>query len=262
MDVPTIKSPFKEQANLKKEITRFINKYKSTVKIHSKRISDYFEMCCFNYVVRFYENSGYEIGIQNLQNGQYRYKCSTAGIQDNFSHFRVSRKDGRIKYTFEIHHNLAVQSAHHEDIFTTPDISVIKLGTVKTTVGHYDSKVRFSHVLQPDIITFFEVKHFHPFPELVFNFIGVVNELRPQIIKNCGKSFKPIHLAPSLMISGKPNKHTSIIKTSLEERYCINIIYDVFYTGASTFSKKKLTDLRTTGKISRNPSADLFEPPF
>ena len=238
-------SPFKDQALLEKEITSFVNKFKATVQNQAKRISDYFEMSCFNYIVEFYENKGYTISIENLQQGKYRYKCSTSGIQDNFSHFKIIKKVGQRNYEFEIHHNLAVQSSHNEEIFTTPDISIIKKGKVKTTIGFYETKTRFSHTLQPDLITFCEVKQFNPFPELLFSFIGVVNELRPEIIINKAKEIKPIHIAPSLMISGKPNKHTLKIKESLENRYHINVIYDIFYSGAATFSKDGIEALRT-----------------
>lgn len=92
------------------------------------------------------------------------------------------------------------------------------------------------------------MKHFNPFPELIFNFIGVVNEIRKDIITNNSRAKRPIHLAPSLMISGKPNKQTERIRYSLEERYCINIIYDLFDSGSQTFSGFGVSSLKTTGK--------------
>lgn len=243
------KSPFKEQALLEKEIKDFVNKFKATVANQAKRISDYFEMSCFNYVVRFYEHNDYQLSIQSLQDGKYRYKCSTSGIQSNFSHFRSTKVVDGKKYEFEIQHNLAVQSSFDKEIFTTPDISIIKKGKVKTITGFYESKTRFSHITNNDLISFCEVKQFNPFPELIFNFIGIVNELRQEVITNTAEEIKPIHIAPSLMVSGKPNKHTLKIKESLEGRYCINIIYDIFYSGTKTFSKQKVTSLRTTGKL-------------
>lgn len=235
---------------LEKEISTFINKFKSTVKNQSKRISDFFEMSCFNYIVRFYEVSGYEVRIENLIAGEYRYKCSTSGIQNNFSNFLARKTYEGTDFEFEIQHNLAVQSSHDKELFTTPDICVIKRGKAKTTTEYYDSKKRFSFVTNKNLITFFEVKHFNPFPELVFNFIGTINELRKEIITNSANEMKPIHLAPSLFTSGKPNKQTIRIKSSLEKRYCINIIYDVFFSGISTFSRKNIKNLRMTGKLS------------
>ena len=241
-------SPFKDQNLLEKEIIDFANRFKATIKNHSKRISDYFEMSCFNYVVHFYELKGYKLNVKNLIGGEYRYKCSTAGIQSNFSFFEASIITNGTKYKFEIQHNLAVQSSHDISIFTTPDISVIKSGKAKTTNKYYDSGKRFSYVQNNALMTFCEAKQFTPFPELIFNFIGIVNELKKEYMQDNGFAHSPVHLAPSLMISGKPNKQTWTIKESLESRYCINIIYDLFYSGTSIFSKINILKLRVTGK--------------
>lgn len=242
-------SPFKEQAILEKEITEFINKFKATVANQATRMSDFFEMSCFNLIVRFYENNDYIPTIANLQDGKYRYKCSPAGIQTNFSYFKVSKLVKTQEYQFDIQHNLSIQSSHTEEIFTTPDISIIKSGSMKETTEYYDSKRRFSYIENKDLISFCEAKQFNPFPELVFNFIGIVNELKKSIINNTIKKEKPIHIAPSLMISGCPNKQTQKIKEHLEKRYCINIIYDIYNSGSTTFSKLKIKELRTIGKM-------------
>ncbi|NTU74054.1 hypothetical protein HGB07_07985 [Candidatus Roizmanbacteria bacterium] len=218
----------------------------------AKRTSDYFEMTCFNYIVRFYELNGYEIEVKNLQAGMYRYKCSPSGIQSNFSHFEATIEIEMKKINFEIQHNLAVQSSQDDKLFTTPDISVIKKGKIKYTKEYYDTKTTFSYVENKDLITFCEVKQFNPFPELLFNFIGVLNELKSEYMTNNGVKYTTEHIAPSLMISGKPNKQTTTIKQSLERRYCINIIYDLFYSATFTFSKGNLYDLRRTGKNPRS----------
>lgn len=244
-------SPFKDKELFEQEIKEFVNKFKATVSNHANRISDYFEMSCYNLIIRFYENNDYKVTIQNLQNGKYRYKCSPAGIQSNYSFFLVSKKVGKKDMEFEIQHNLATQSSFNKEIFTNPDIAVIKKGTSKSTKKYYATNRRFSYVKNTDLITFFEVKNFNPFPELVFNFIGIVNELRKDILTNSAVAKRPIHLAPSLLVSGKPNRQTKKIKESLEERYCINILYDLFDSGIKTFSKNNQSDLRTTGKLRR-----------
>ena len=206
-------------------------------------------MSCFNYIVRFYELKGYALNVKNLQAGKYRYKCSTSGIQSNFSFFEAAARINNDTFKFEIQHNLAVQSSHDNQIFTTPDISVIKSGKVKATTKYYDSRKTFSFVRNDDLMTFCEVKQYTPFPELIFNFIGIVNELKKEYMLNEGISHNTLHIAPSLMISGKPNKQTLTIKESLENRYCINIVFDLFYSGTSTFSKKKVNELRVAGKL-------------
>jgi len=241
-------SPFKSRASFEKEITIFANKHKTTMRNHSKRISDYFEINCFNHIVRFYELRGYTTEVKNLINGEYRYKCSTAGIQSNFSFFQTSITIKKGHFIHEIHHNLAAQSSHSDDIFTTPDITVIKGGTVQMTRNYYDSGKRFSYVKNHDLVTFCEAKHYTPFPELVFNFIGIVNEIKNEHLSGNGLNFDSPHIAPTLMISGKSNKQTSSIKQHLENRYCINIIYNVFYYGSRSFTRRSVSQLRIIGK--------------
>ena len=97
-----------------------------------------------------------------------------------------------------------------------------------------------------NMITFAEVKHFNPYPELLFNFIGTVNELKgiyhpiPHEIK------KTEHFAPFLMISGKSTEHTDNIRKSLTSRYNINIIYDLFGKG---LDKNLRLSYKTVGKL-------------
>lgn len=238
------RSPFKDVKELEKEITDYMNKHKVRIKNQASRISDYFEMCCFNYVVKFYERNGYVVSIENLQNGEYRYKCSTQGNQNNFSYFQVAIKPKNRWHRFHVHHNLAVQSSHEEDIYTTPDISVVNRNAIKLKDDFYEGNKQFSYVENEDLITFCEVKQFNPYPELLFNFIGTVNEIKSDIIKDEFEKAEPCHLAPSLMISGKANKHAERIKASLERRYCINVIFDLFDSGSVQFSSAQVKCLR------------------
>lgn len=248
-------SPFNDPDQLEKDIQDFINRFRATVRIHGKRMSDYFEMTCFNKIVRFYELKGYTVEVRNLKRKEYRYKCSPAGIFSNFSFFEASISNTEGTFKYEIHHNLAVQSSHNKDIFTTPDITVIKSRKAKTTKKYYDSGVRFSYVKNLDCLTFCEAKQLPPFPELLFNFIGIVNELKKEYMTNDGFPHNPVHIAPSLMISGIPNKQTSRIKMYLEERYCINILFDLYHTGSNIFSKNQVSKLRIAGKTpSANPN--------
>lgn len=232
------KSPFRNLQEFEKEITDFTNKHKLEIVEHSKKISNYFEISSFNNLVRYYKNKGYSASPQNLIGGKYRYKCSPAGIQSNFSFFLISKKNRNIDYEYEIHHNLAVQSSHGDDIFTTPDIVVIDKSSVKYSDQYYTTKKKFSFVENVNMKTFCEVKNFNPFPELLFNFIGVLNELRKEYLEGKLQNHSPVQIAPTLIISGKGSKPTNLIKEKLEERYNVNIIYDVFYQGRYFFTKR------------------------
>lgn len=242
-------SPFKDVGLLRQEITKFINSHKGTVASHAKRISDYFEMSCFNDIVRYYELRGYSASILNLQGGNYKYKCSAYGYHLNFSYFRLEINFGDETHSFDLFHNLAVESSHVAGIFMTPDIVIINANAVQVSTDYYETKIRFSHVKNEDVLTFFECKHFTPFPELLFNFIGIVNELCFPIMNNSLGNRLPKHLAPSLMISGKGNRQAERIRESLEKRYCINIIFDIFHAKKSTFTVRNHKSFRTAGSL-------------
>lgn len=244
-------SPFKQKQKFKSDIKDFLNRYKTVVIGQSKRLTDYFEMNCFNLLIKYYLHNGYKAEVMNLQNKKYRYKCSPSGLIENFSYFTISKTVNSNKYQFDILHNISVQSSHCKEIYTTPDISVTKIGASKKRTDYYDTKRALCYVENKDLVTFGEVKMFVPFPELLFNFIGVVNELKKDILINKSKSLKPIHIAPSLMISGKANKPAQRIIDNLEQRYCINIICDLHNTGLSTFNAHNVKKLKQTGK---NPS--------
>lgn len=242
-------SPFKDVREFEKELTDFANKFKTTVMNQAKRISDFFEMSCYNMIVRYYERAGYTVTVQNLQGKKYRYKCTTSGMQSNFSHFKATVvKEGK-EYSFEIHHNLGCQSCHEDGVFTTPDISVIASGSVQYSEDYYEIKRKFSYVCTDDLYTFCEVKQFAPFPELMFSFIGVVHELMHPVLEHADVIFfETPHPAPSLMMSGKASKQCVAIKQSLEKRYTVNILYDLFYSSIPSYSGKAPGALKILGK--------------
>lgn len=224
------RSPFKEKEAFKQEIRSFLGRFNSIIHDHADKISAYFEMSCFNYIIQYYEDCGFKVEVQNLQDNKYRYKCSTTGNHENFSHFSA-RKGVDSVNDIQIHHNLAIESKFDNDIYTTPDITVIRKSSIESRKDFYKSNITFSYVRNCNMITFAEVKHFNPYPELLFNFIGTVNELMgiyhpyPHEIK------RTEHFAPFLMISGKSTDHTDNIRKSLTHRYNINIIYDLFGKG-------------------------------
>ncbi|HCI56403.1 MAG: hypothetical protein U0V54_16120 [Saprospiraceae bacterium] len=231
-----LKSPFKEKESFIKEINNFLLRFNSIIHDHSDKISAYFEMSCFNYIIQYYEDCGFEVEIKNLRDKKYRYKCSTTGNQENFSYFSA-RKGLNPKNDIQIHHNLAIESMFDNKIYTTPDITVIRKASIESKKDFYKNNITFCYVKNCNLITFAEVKHFNPYPELLFNFIGTVNELKGIYHPNPHDFIKTEHFAPFLMISGKSTDHTDNIRRSLISRYNINIIYDLFGMGLNKNSK-------------------------
>lgn len=236
-------NPFKKVEDLEEEINDFLKRNKTFISNQGKRISDYFEMSCYNYIVRFYQNQGFTLEVKNLFANKFKYKLSPSGYPENFSFFEIRLRTVFEEETkdicFEIHHNITVQSGHQGDIYLTPDISVINKDSIISDSEHYlveNSTKRFCYVANSNLQTFCEVKNFNPFPELLFNFIGLYNELKKNVLDNEIQREFPLHLAPSLMISGKGNVHSERIKKSLEDRYKINLLFDLFEHGLRNFS--------------------------
>ncbi|MDI9256872.1 hypothetical protein [Flavobacterium sedimenticola] len=237
-------NPFKDLGELQRDIESYLRTNRTAMYNNSKRISDFFEMACYNNIVRFYENNGYEISLRNLKSNKFVYKTTTAGNPANYSYFEVKRKIGNIDLIFEIRHNINVQSYHANDTFTTPDISIIKPNSILIDTTFYTNARRYFYIKNRSLISFCEVKNFNPYPELLFSYIGVVNELRPYLLTQ-RRFVNNKHIASSLMISGKSNSHTDRIIANLQSRYHINILCDLFNIGGVTFGRNSFRRVKT-----------------
>lgn len=246
-------TPFKAPLDFEKELTDFSNRYKVLLAEHSKRISDYFEMTCYNLVIRYYEKKGYDLEVQNLRGGKFKFKCSPTGLIKNFSYFKASKKrDQGVNEVVYIYHNATAQSAFDEKVFTTPDIVVSNSNTPAETKDYYTTKKTLSYIPQESLISFCEAKHLTPFPELMLNFIGTVHELKPGCVDDNKEHPDSEHIAPSLMMSGTFGKPTKRIQHSFEKRYYVNF-FDNLFEDISVrlfLSKYGIEQIATLGKKS------------
>lgn len=248
-------TPFKAVADFEKDLKQFANQHKTIIHDHSDKISDYFEISCYNMIIKYYEQRGYIMQVRNLQGGKYKYKCSPNGFLDNFSFFcAMNQYGGANEDVFYVFHNATVQSAYDKKVFTSPDIVVSKVSKSSYTTDHYQTKKKLSYLKNDDVISFCEAKHLSPFPELMINFIGTVNELKPLCLtKNgCDDICLSDHIAPSLMMSGSESKPCQTIRVSLERRYFVNYFDNLFDNpllgNASSFSIDKITTLCKKGE--------------
>lgn len=245
-------TPFKDNAEFDKDLQDFANKFHVTLAEHSYKTNEYFEISCYNLILRYYEKRGYKLEVMNLKGSDFKFKCNPNGFLENFSYFKATKTNrmgnDEVVYVF---HNATVQSAFDDKVFTTPDIVVAKTSIAKETTDHYITKLKLTYIGRDDLITFCEAKHITPFPELMINFIGTLHELKPECMNDEGKQPSE-HLAPSLMISGTFGKPTKRIKDSFENRYYINYLDNLFDDASVRlfFSKSQLNKLATLGKKS------------
>ncbi len=258
MSTPTWKSPFKNKDLLRKDIENFLKKYNSFLPQKLSKIAIFFEITCYNYIIKFYRNSSYLVEPKNLdeKNGAFRYKLSPTGYPENFSYFLVKktyryRKNPK-EFLYEVRHNIPIQSYHDPNIFVIPDIVICDgIFREKKDKRYYKGMRKLVFIPRDHVITFAEVKHYNPSPEMIFNFVGLVNELMPYLLKPIEKTYDkklPKHLAPTLMISGKGNYHASLIRKSLQKRYIVNIILGLFSWPSQVYGRQHVNKLLTIKK--------------
>jgi len=252
------KSPFKDKNLLIKEIQDFLKKYETFFYQKISKIAIYFEITCYNYIIKFYENNNYLIEPKNLdKNGNFIYKISPTGYPQNFSYFVVKKiyhyKKNPKEFSYEVRHNVPVQLYYDRNAFVTPDIVVCNgIFEEKIDGRYYKGMRKIVFIPKEHIITFAEVKHYIPSPEMLVNFIGLINELMPYLLKPIEETSHnkrlPKHLAPSLMISGKGGYHVDLICESLERRYTVNIFLGLFSWPSQVYGKKYISELLTIKK--------------
>lgn len=246
-------TPFKASSEFESELKAFANKFHVTLAEHAYKTNEYFEISCYNLILRYYERKGYKLEVMNLQNGDFRFKCNPNGFLENFSYFKVSKTgvDGNEEVVYVLH-NASVQSAFDDKVFTTPDIVVAKSDVPSETRDHYITKQKLTYINRDNLVTFCEAKHITPFPELMINFIGTLHELKPDCMSDEEERPASDHLAPSMMISGTFGKPTKRIKNSVEGRYYVNYLDNLFDDASVRlfFSKSQLNKLATLSKKS------------
>ncbi len=254
----TEKSPFREATDFMVDINQYLLDFGQVLNNQVRRIATYFEINCYNNAVRFYQNQDFEITMINPDsgNGNFVYQLSPAGNPNNFSFF-LARKDyqenGK-KFTVicSIRQNVRVQSKSDNNIFFTPDIVIShffedqtqsEISSDQNLSFYQNQKQKFYFIANENLITFAEAKHYSPFPELIGSFIGIVHVLKPDFLRKNKRKKKGNHFAPSLLISGEGANHVSQIKTSFENRYAINILFELISDGSQLYEREKIKKL-------------------
>ena len=237
------KSPFLDNALLQSEIQDFLSLFGSVFAQQVQRTSAFFEIACYNDLVRYYENLYFKVTPRNTmpRSKQFIYALSPNAKPANCSYFLAERNYPSVGVaTFEIRHNVRIQSAHDVGIFVSPDYAVVNPNKVKSLrdPNYYNGKVDYDFIPAGEIQTFAETKHYTPSPELILNFVGLVNELMPNLMVGSLSATLPKHLGPSLFISGSGNPHHDRIRSSLAKRYSINIFLGLFAKRSQAYSPK------------------------
>ena len=255
MNDPKTKSLFKDNKLLVNEIKRFLNRHGGFFISKIDKTSYYFELSVYNNLVEYYENHGWDVVPRNFGDDgkQFVYAVNPAASPIKCSYFSLRKTytypKTTIHHDFELRHNLRIQSKHNDRIFITPDFAVIRPDSIENCFLKYyfNGKVAYHFCKSDNVITFAEAKNYMPSPELIINYVGILNEINPGFIFGEFPSNKPFHFSPSLVISGASNPHTTRISHSLSERYKINVFMSMFYFPQQIYSKKYSNAIRRIG---------------
>ncbi|HLP57227.1 MAG TPA: hypothetical protein VK186_00285 [Candidatus Deferrimicrobium sp.] len=197
------------------------------------------EITVYNSIVSLYEKLGFKLEAKNLgPKKSFRYKLSSTGLMNNFSYFEATSQER--KEIIWILHNTKIQSAHNDHLYYAPDIVVcLKEGAITRKLK---SKREHSFVENEYLLTFVEVKHLVPFPEILFSFTGLVLEFQPTFITKPSELKKAggLHLAPMIVFTGNSSEFADKIKEDLIARYGINIVYGTQKHGGQIADFSKL----------------------
>lgn len=242
----------------------FAEKHGSVYNKKQRELSASFEIGCFHSILNYYQGVGYEVSIQNLVNGEYRYLTTPNGNPDNFSYILLSGEDG----VFELRQQVRIYSDLDEDIAFAPDMVVLFQGSSilpKKDADYASGKRPFYSASSKSVVAAHECKSMVPFPELLVSFIGMFitahGWYREAGSIEGSQSNNGLHLAPTMFVGGTARAmHLKMIR-AIERTYPINIVVGLhqgtwnLYANSRKLNKLNMAHL-SAPHIGTNASED------
>ena len=176
--------------------------------------SQLLELATLVLVAEHYRIAGYAIGAENLKDGKFRVKRTSAGYQWRFSWFRATRGPMEV----EIHTNLKVAGAYgRDDGVYVVDVAVCNPNVVPRTD---QAKKTWVALANKHLVTWVEAKKLVVYPMLLAQFIGIVHELSPDCLNgpNRNEFQEGGHFPPALVTTGNFTRGCAQIRAGFAER--------------------------------------------
>jgi hypothetical protein len=214
--------------NARSAIQRFLERHNAPLYRISYAVSNIFEGLCFIYVAKFYkERLNYEIEVDGVTKGVFRFKCSTSGDPSNFSRF-ILKKDS---VEYELHHNLALAGCKDPLVIYFADIAIIRRGAIQNDMARTGRN--FKYCSNENLVTFAECKNLVAYSTLIASFLGMVFELKSDHLDE--SAYDELHnrfsnhLPPCLLISREAHIGAQTVISSIKaRRYAIAVVVDLF----------------------------------
>lgn len=147
------------------KIQRFLDRYRRLInvigtlgRIGSRPQSAIYECYSLSELALQLERAGWSVNLDNIQNGEFRFKTTPSGNPNNFSYIVID-KNG---YTFEVRQQLRINGRWGN---YTPDICVISPNTALDPRNSIEDRY---------LENFIECKHMVPYPMSCASFVGIL----------------------------------------------------------------------------------------
>jgi len=145
-------------------IQQFLDKYRNTInvigtlgRIRSRPQSAVYECYSLSELTLQLKGAGWKVIVQNIQNGEFRFKTSPSGDPNNFSFIVIDRND----VVLEVRQQVKIFGRWG---IYTPDICIT-----------YPNALVFRNSLDDESLeNFIECKHMEPYPMSCAFFVGVL----------------------------------------------------------------------------------------
>jgi hypothetical protein len=222
-----------DNRTLKSQLATFFSSNKKDLSDFGNTVNQTFEAFVFASVVQWYARNGWAIEFKHPKRSQrtVKLKFSTRGRPDNYTYAICTSRNQKI----QIRHQIRVATRFHKANQDPPANVVLDIAVLlDQDLSKYSS---YDYADNSTLVTFGEAKHMSAFAELVAGFIGLVHELKPDVLQPVRRRKRPIpsrmmHPAPFLYVSGflLPTAQ-GMVETIKRRGYDVDI-YD-FDTGAT-----------------------------
>lgn len=169
-----------DQASVKSQLKDFFTNEKATINNFGSTVNQTFEANVFAEVIKWYRINAWTVNILSpIINGKpiFKLKFNTRGAPGNYSYAQCTKGD----QSCQIRHGLRIQTKSFDTKNKKPANIVCDIVIMKDVeIDDFSSDAAINNDL---LIAFGEVKHMSAYAELIASFIGLVHELKPEILR-------------------------------------------------------------------------------
>jgi hypothetical protein len=204
--------------SIKTSLNAFIGQYYTQFQRLSRSESQLLEIGALMMTAEHYKRRGFLVRPENKIRNRFKLKVTARGKPFNFSWYSAS-KDG---VKVEIHGNLSVRGAYGKDegVYVV-DVGVVVADTLPTSPKE---KKQWRAMANCNLVTFVEAKKLVIYPMLMAQFIGIVHEIKPAVMKR-KLAWNDLHFYPALVSVGHLHGISRGIREGFRRRkFRVNVI--------------------------------------